>query len=93
MSTPRTEGRLKSFRLSDVDPDLRLRAARNILLGRASNDDLAPEDRLLSLLRSNVEAGVDTSDRDGLYKVAREPSNEVYWISMRAWENVMGRAS
>lgn len=96
MSTPRTAGRLKSFRLADVDTKLRLKAARTISNRRnlaIPDDEIKPEDRLLALLRSNIEADVDTSDHEGIFKVAEDPSDKTYWISQRAWESVMGRAS
>jgi hypothetical protein len=84
-------GRLKGFRLADVPLDLRLGAARTV--GRGSSGALSsvakPTDRLFARL---LDLGVhgDTGGVKEMEQVAKKPSARVYWVSLDAWERVVG---
>lgn len=84
--------RLVAFRLAEVPLDVRVRAADSVArrADMALPDDAGGVKGLLARLGDRA-AGHDSADRDSLRRVAREPSDRVYWISLAAWERVMGR--
>jgi hypothetical protein len=80
-------GRLRPFRLNDVPLDLRLAAAKHAHVAVLPDDVADPHDRLFAALAAPANTGL----RDQLVRVARTPSERVYWIPATAWTRVMGR--
>lgn len=90
--SPEAGRRLKAFRLADVPLELRERAVRSVAMSstHAAGAEIKPADHLFSRLLADRAAGGDTGDVEVLRKVAREPSERVYWISKAAWDRVIG---
>jgi hypothetical protein len=82
---------LKAFRLSDIPLDIRLGAVPGAKV--RSDAKLAPGEDGLDVQLARLQAErveVNEIERQAIERVARVPSDRVYWISLRAWEAVMG---
>lgn len=87
MSTPRTEGRLKAFRLSDIDIEIRLDAARVCADAerRHANDQL---DAIFETVKIDLVA---QDPIEAARTMPTECRNELRFVSMEEWERVMGK--
>jgi hypothetical protein len=84
-----SEGRaLRAFRLSEVPINIRTRAAAiaSMRSDLALRDDQAGYGGLLAKLAAQP----DMHERRALLRAAKHPSDRVYWITAKAWEEVMG---
>lgn len=79
-------------RLAQIPLKVRLRAASTAARANVADPNLEPADLLFARLMANVEAEGDVADPEVLRKVAQNPSDRLYWISLKAWERVMGGA-
>jgi PIN domain nuclease of toxin-antitoxin system len=92
MKRPAPE-RLRPFRLNEIPLDVRLAAARHARVFARPDDEKDPRDRLfaaLAELAPSVESEEAVHEREALTRVARSPSDRVYWIRESAWKKVMG---
>lgn len=84
---------LVAFRLADIPLDLRTSAVEALVRRRDSalTIDQAGTGGLLARVTA-LSQGDNTGDAETLRKIAREPSDRVYWIPRPAWESVFGDA-
>lgn len=87
-SRSRRGGRLKGFRLAEIDIQIRRRYARQVARGADGplRADASPEARLFGALRDLSAHGPAA-----VLAAAEHPSDEVHWVSLEAWEAVMGK--
>ena len=86
MSNRPPAGRLRPFRLNDIPLDVRLRAAKFARTRELPDDTADARDRLFAALA----APAAEEERARLQRVARTPSDRIYWIPAKAWNAVMG---
>lgn len=86
--------RLRPFRLNEIPLDIRLAAVRHARVAALPDDDVDARDRLFAALTelAGAEPDEDVLEREALARVARAPSDRVYWVTEKAWRNVMGEA-